>query len=121
MLEVVESDFARVIATTTASESESAKEYESFMADSKQDKAVKYTDKTHKENSKVDKEMKKGQAQKDLKLTQKELTAAMDYYEKLKPTCVDDKETYAQRVARRNEEIQSLKEAVEILESSTTA
>jgi len=121
LLEVIQSDFARVISETRTSEADAQHEFDTFSADSAQDKAVKEADMKHKENVKVQKTSALGQAEKDLRVTDKELTAAMDYYEKLKPSCVDNKETYAQRVARRNEEIQSLKEAVEILESSTTA
>jgi uncharacterized coiled-coil DUF342 family protein len=121
LLEVIQSDFARVIAETRTSESDAQGEFDNFSADSAQDKAVKETDLKHKENMKVQKTAALGQAQKDLRVTDKELTAAMDYFEKLKPSCVDNKETYAQRVQRRNDEIQSLKEAVEILEGSTRA
>lgn len=121
LLEVIQSDFARVISETRTSEADAQHEFDTFSADSAQDKAVKEADIKHKENVKVQKTSALGQAQKDLRVTDQELTAAMDYYEKLKPSCVDNKETYAQRVARRSEEIQSLKEAVEILESSTTA
>jgi hypothetical protein len=121
LLEVIQSDFARVISETRTSESDAQHEFDSFSADSAQDKAVKEADMKHKENTKVQKTAALGQANKDLRVTDKELTAAMDYYEKLKPSCVDNKETYAQRVQRRNDEIQSLKEAVDILEGSTVA
>ena len=43
----------------------------------------------------------------DLEGTQKELDAALAYYEKLKPDCVDSGVSY--------EEIQSLQEALKIL------
>jgi len=119
LLEVIQSDFARVIAETRTSEADAQHEFDSFSADSAQDKAVKEADMKHKENVKTQKTSALGQAQKDSRVTDQELVAAMDYFEKLKPSCVDNKETYAQRVQRRNDEIQSLKEAVEILEGST--
>jgi len=121
LLEIIQSDFARVISETRTGEADSQHEFDTFSADSSQDKAVKETDMKHKDNSKVQKEAALGTAKKDLRVTDQELTAAMDYYEKLKPSCIDNKETYAERVARRNAEIQSLKEAVEILEGSTRA
>merc|ERR1719409_441116 len=46
---------------------------------------------------------------------QEELEKAVAYYEKLKPTCVDSGITYEDRVKRREEEIQSLQEALRIL------
>merc|ERR1719236_222558 len=97
MLEVIESDFARLISETTASENESAKEFEQFSSDSAMDKALKSTD------------------MKDLKGSKEELDAAMEYYEKLKPSCVDAGISYEERVQRRKEEIESLQEALKIL------
>merc|ERR1719265_2649300 len=48
MLEVIESDFARLEAETTAAEATAQKEYDEFMTDSKVDKAQKTTDSEHK-------------------------------------------------------------------------
>merc|ERR1719262_895833 len=48
MLEVIESDFARVQAETSAAEAAAAKEYKQFMHDSSVDKADMTTDKQHK-------------------------------------------------------------------------
>ena len=42
----------------------------------------------------------------DLEGTQKELDAALAYYDKLKPSCVDAGVSYEDRVARRKEEIE---------------
>merc|ERR1711904_368823 len=44
MLEVIQSDFARLEAETTAAEDAAAKEYDQFMADSEADKAAKERD-----------------------------------------------------------------------------
>merc|ERR1719230_1426239 len=51
----------------------------------------------------------------DLDGETKELEAAMAYWEKLKPQCVDAVESYEDRVARRRDEIASLQEALKIL------
>merc|ERR1712125_295674 len=48
MLEVIESDFARLEADTAAAEATAQKEYDSFMTDSKVDKAAKTKDVEHK-------------------------------------------------------------------------
>merc|ERR1719228_2216403 len=48
MLEVIESDFARLEADTKAAEVSSQKEYDTFMTDSKVDKEAKETDIEHK-------------------------------------------------------------------------
>jgi len=57
----------------------------------------------------------------DLDGTQKELDAAMDYYDKLKPTCVDAGVSYEERVARRKDEIESLRQALQIMQGEDIA
>merc|ERR1719247_2329414 len=56
MLEVIESDFARVQAETSSAEVQAAKEYEEFMHDSKVDKAAKAKDVEHKTTKKSNEE-----------------------------------------------------------------
>merc|ERR1719420_787107 len=115
MLEVCESDFARLESETTAGEAENQKSYDTFMADSAASKDAKTADMKTKEAEKTAKESANAQAKKDLKGVSEELTAALAYYEKLKPSCLDAGESYEERVARRKEEIESLKEALKIL------
>jgi len=52
----------------------------------------------------------------DLEGTQKELDTALAYFEKLKPTCVNSGGSYEDRVRRRNEEVESMQEALKILQ-----
>merc|ERR1719301_303129 len=115
MLEVIQSDFERLLAETTAAESEGAKEFEAFSNDSAQDKAVKGQEAKNKGNEVIRKESELQSAKKDLEGSQAELDAALAYFEKLKPSCVDAGESYEERVARRKEEIASLQEALKIL------
>jgi len=115
MLEVIESDFARLEAETSSSEATSQKEYDGFMTDSKVDKASKSTDSEHKTAKKQDQEQALTVKSGDLEGTQKELDAALAYYDKLKPSCVDSGVSYEDRVGRRKEEIESLQEALKIL------
>merc|ERR1719498_205785 len=100
MLEVIASDFERLLSETTASEAESAKEYEEFSNDSAADKAQKSTDAKDKGNVSIKKESEIATAKKDLAGSQSELDAALEYFEKLKPSCMDAGETYEERVAR---------------------
>merc|ERR1719389_7488 len=115
MLEVCESDFARLEADTTSGEDAAQPEFSTFTSDSAVDKAEKSASMKHKEEMKVKDESALQTAKKDLEGVTAELDAAMEYYEKLKPSCVDAGESYEERVARREEEIQSLKEALKIL------
>jgi hypothetical protein len=118
MLEVIQSDFVRLETETTSAEDTAAKEYDGFMKDSSKNRAVKETDMKHKTNGKTTKEGDLEAAKKDLAGTQEELDAALAYFEKLKPSCVEAGESYEERVARRKEEIESLSDALKILEET---
>merc|ERR1712151_449627 len=121
MLEVIQSDFARLEAETKASEATAQKEYDAFMTDSKVDKEAKTTDIEHKTAKKQDENQALTLKREDLEGTQKELDAALAYFDKLKPSCVDAGVSYEDRVARRNEEIESLQEALRILNGEDIA
>jgi len=121
MLEVIESDFARLEADTKASEASAQKEYDEFMTDSEVDKTKKSTDIEHKTAKKQDEEQALTTKKSDLEGTQKELDAALAYFDKLKPSCVDSGVSYEDRVARRKEEIESLQEALKILNGEDLA
>jgi len=121
MLEVIESDFARLEAETAAAEATAQKEYDEFMTDSKVDKAQKQKDIEHKEAKKQDEKQALTTTISDLEGTQKELDAALAYFDKLKPSCVDSGVSYEDRVTRRKEEIQSLQEALRILNGEDIA
>lgn len=115
LMEVVQSDFEKLISETTATETEAAKIYDEFMADSDQDKAVKNADSKHLQTAKQGKESKLTTAKKDLRIVGDELAAALAYYDKLKPSCEAKVMSYEDKVAQRKAEIESLKEALEIL------
>jgi len=121
MLEVIQSDFARLEAETKAAEATAQKEYDEFMTDSQVDKAQKTKDVEHKTAKKQDQEQALTEKSADLEGTQKELDAALAYFDKLKPSCVDAGVSYDDRVARRKEEIESLQEALRILNGEDIA
>jgi len=121
MLEVIESDFARLESDTKASEASAQKEYDEFMTDSKVDKSEKSTDIEHKTAKKQDESQALTSKNQDLEGTQKELDAALAYFDKLKPSCVDSGVSFEDRVARRKEEIESLQEALKILNGEDIA
>jgi septal ring factor EnvC (AmiA/AmiB activator) len=115
MLEVIEADFARLEADTMAAEEAAQKAYDKFMTDSSADKSAKTTGHDHKTSKKEDQESAHVSKKEDLAGTQKELDAAMAYFDKLKPSCVDAGVSYDSRVGNRKEEIESLQEALKIL------
>merc|ERR1719327_1934778 len=115
MLEVIQSDFVRLETETTAAEDKAAKAFTELSRDCSKDKAIKETDLKHTLNGKTEKESELADAGKDLKGTQEELDAALAYFEKLKPSCVDAGQSYEERVAQRKAEIESLQDAFKIL------
>merc|ERR1719478_564140 len=121
MLEVIESDFARLESETKASEATSQKEYNNFMSESKVDRSAKQSSIEHKTAKRQDQKQAHTEKTKDLEGTQKELDAALAYFDKLKPSCVDSGVSYEDRVARRKEEIESLQEALKILNGEDIA
>mmetsp|Transcript_162137 Transcript_162137/g.296038 ORF Transcript_162137/g.296038 Transcript_162137/m.296038 type:complete len:673 (-) Transcript_162137:50-2068(-) len=120
-LQVIESDFARLESDTKAAEAEALKSYEKFMEDSTVDKEAKSTESDHKAAKKQDQEESLTEKKGDLEDTQKALDAALAYYDKLKPSCVDASVSFEDRVGRRQEEIQSLQEALKILNGAEIA
>merc|ERR1719178_3377 len=121
MIEVIQSDFARLEAETSAAEAEAAKEYDEFMTDSKVDKVQKSSDIEHQSESKQSQEQSLQEKKVDLEGTQKELDAAMAYYDKLKPTCVSSGPSYEDKVAARKAEIESLQTALQVLNGEDIA
>lgn len=115
MLEVIASDFARLESDTSSAEDSAADEYKTFTGDSAVDRAAMAQDSDNKQKLQTRKQGELTATNKDLKGAQTELDAALAYYDKLKPTCVDAGVSYEERVARREAEIQSLKEALNIL------
>jgi hypothetical protein len=117
LLEVIVSDFANLKADTEASEAALQKSFDEFMVQSKRDKATKNRKIEMDTADKAEAQAKLQQDIADLKSTQDQLLAADRYYEKLVPQCIDQGQTFEERTASREDEIASLKKALEILSS----
>jgi len=115
MLEVVESDFARLDSETTASEIQAANAFKSFVNEAEQDKAVAQAEVDNKQEKLETTQQVLVSTKNDLEQTQAQLDAADKYYAKLKPNCVDTGISWEERIQRREEEMQTLKEAYKIL------
>jgi uncharacterized protein YoxC len=120
-LEVILSDFARLESETSSGEDAAQAAYDKFMAESQQDAEVKQAEVDHKTLKKQQAEEALANLKKDLESTQAELQTSLDYYEKLKPQCVDMNLSYEDRVAKRKEEIVALQEALRILSGEDIA
>jgi len=115
LLEVIQSDFARLESETSANEKQAQKEYDEFMNDAAVSKAQKQKDVEHKTMKRQNQQQELQEKKGDLEMTQDELNKALDYYQKLKPSCIDVGMSYEEKRARRKEEIESLQEALKIL------
>merc|ERR1719235_1944882 len=115
MLEVILADFVRLEQETTSSETEAQSAFDKFAGDSQADIDSKTATSKEKEALKLSKTRDLEETGKDLKSTQKELDAALAYHDELKPSCVDAGVSFSERAQRRQEEIESLQEALKIL------
>eukprot|EP00933_Yihiella_yeosuensis_P026537 TRINITY_DN2060_c0_g2_i1.p1 TRINITY_DN2060_c0_g2~~TRINITY_DN2060_c0_g2_i1.p1 ORF type:complete len:679 (-),score=220.13 TRINITY_DN2060_c0_g2_i1:157-2193(-) len=115
MMEVIESDFARLLAETSSEEAVAAKEYKAFMDDSKMSKTEKNKDLEHKRTKKSEKESESTSLDADLQGTLKELDAANQSWEKIRGECETKVVDQATRVEQREKEIEELEAALEAL------
>jgi len=117
ILEVCESNFASDLAKEEQEEADSVEEYEKLTQENKVTKAAKDQDVKFKtqEASGLDKAVDELKADEESAST--ELASVMEYYAEVKDRCIAKPETYEDRAAKRQSEIDGLKEALTILES----
>jgi hypothetical protein len=117
ILEVCESDFATNLSKEESEEADSAESYEKTTQENKVATTTKSQDAKYKtkEAAGLDKEIAELSGDRDTANT--ELSAVMEYYGKIKERCVAKPESYEERKARREAEIEGLKEALSILEN----
>merc|ERR1719271_728271 len=104
------------LAEAAAAETEATTAYEALTQKNKVSRAAKTEEAKGKENEVKSLEMSLTNYKEDHASTSKELSAVLDYLEKLKPQCETKVMTYAERKAAREAEIEGLKEALTILE-----
>jgi len=119
LLEVCESDFSSNLAKEETQESDAVSQYEKITQENKVAKTMKDQDVKYKtqEFKSLDKEI--SELNGDKSTASVELSAVLEYYSKLKDRCVAKPESYADRKARREAEINGLKDALQILEEET--
>jgi len=119
ILEVVESDFTKNLATEETEESDALAVYEKTTQENKVAVTMKSQDSKYKtkEFKGLDKSISELSGDKDT--TSTELGAVLEYYGKIKERCIAKPETYEERKARREAEIEGLKQALTILEQET--
>jgi uncharacterized coiled-coil DUF342 family protein len=117
MLDVIKSDFERTIKMTTEAEEKAKDEYRNFMTESGKAEAEKKMshDEKVKQKDKAVEDLE--EAADSFKSESEILNVAIQELLDLKPTCVDTGMSYEERVARREDEIESLKKALCVLEN----
>eukprot|EP00933_Yihiella_yeosuensis_P072426 TRINITY_DN8080_c0_g1_i1.p1 TRINITY_DN8080_c0_g1~~TRINITY_DN8080_c0_g1_i1.p1 ORF type:complete len:691 (+),score=223.21 TRINITY_DN8080_c0_g1_i1:310-2073(+) len=115
MLDVIEADYAKTEEMTSLAEEGAAKAFKNLKSEMAVLKAQQEKDVQHKSKEKLETENSIVTTKNDLEIATKELTAAKEYFDKLKETCMASGPTHEERQARRKEEIKSLSEALEML------
>merc|ERR1719387_322873 len=121
LLEVAQSDYSKMDSEAKAEEQEAAREYKQMMQDNEVSRATKEADIKGKTAEKGRLETSLSEMNDDRKASQKELDAVLEYLDKLKEACEVKVEPYEERVRRRRAEIDSLREALEILSGDDVA
>merc|ERR1719224_67357 len=116
MLEVAESDFATGLAEARTVEGTAQAEFDKMKAEAKMLKATKTVEIKGKQSEIGSLKVSVSDLGTDKEGLSGELDAVLAYLDKLKPQCETRVPSYAQRKAAREQEIEGLKNALEILE-----
>merc|ERR1719453_1160272 len=119
MLEVIESDFTKGLSELEAIESQAASAYDSQTKENAVSKTTKEQDVKYKTKEAAGLDKAASELSTDREGVQSELDATLEYLAGLEKKCTYKVETYAGKKARRESEIEGLKNALDILESET--
>jgi len=121
LLEVAESDFSKGIAEMNAGEDVAVEEYKKLSQDNRVARASKLADQKGKEQEEQHLNSLVSQTKLDLKDSQEELDAIMEYMDKLRGSCETKAPAFEERQARRKQELEGLQNALAILEGKAIA
>jgi len=115
ILELAESDFAKLLAESRTAENAAADEFKKMTQDNKLSKATKEAERTGKESEvkSLNSALSNGSEDKDGGTS--ELDAVLQYLDELRPQCETKVASYAEVKAKREQEIEGLKDALDIL------
>lgn len=116
MMKQVSDDFARQEAESTAAESQQSAEYKMLMNSNEVDVASKTTARDFKKKQLADNKKKHSLVSGEFKNASEALDAALKQQEATKKQC-DGRLSFEERMEQRDNEIQSLKEALEVLKN----
>jgi chromosome segregation ATPase len=116
ILEMSAENFSKMYMEIEAAETSAASDYKKLMDENKVSKATKLAEVKGSESEIKSLEVALKNNGEDLGMTNKELDAVIAYLTKLKPQCETKVMSYAEKKARREAEIEGLKEALSILD-----
>lgn len=119
ILDTMAGEFTKTVAELQSTEKEQVKAFKDMKKRNFDSKTAKETAIIKAENEIGSLDITLGHATEDQKLVIKELKAIGEYVLKLKPTCEGRPMSYAERKAKRDAEIEGLKEAIAVLEENT--
>jgi len=119
ILEVVESDFATNLAKEESEEEDAQTSYDKMTQENKIAKTTKEQDVKYKVQESKSLDTFIAETSGDRDTTNTELAAVDEYYSKIKDRCIAKPETYEDRKAKREAEINGLKQALSVLEDET--
>jgi hypothetical protein len=118
LMEQIKEDFTSTISSTNTDESTAESEYQTFKGETEGSISSKSSLSDTKTDERTASNQAKDQAEADLKREQGLLQAALDELQKLKPVCVDSGMSWEERSARRDQEIDALKQGLKILQNT---
>merc|ERR550514_2385196 len=116
VLEMSEEDFTKLLAESEAEEDAAASAYVKLTDENKVAKASKMAESKGKQSEIKSLSVELEHSKEDHASVSKELEAVLTYLDKLKPQCEEKAMSYAEKKAKREAEIDGLKEALSILE-----
>merc|ERR1719377_264603 len=119
ILETMGEEFRKTVKEARADEREAQKAYDTLMQENKVSKSSKEAEIKGAESEIKSLTVSLHDNGEDKKMTEKEKAAVEEYVEKLKPQCEGRVVPYAERKAKREAEINGLKEGLAILESES--
>jgi len=119
LLEVCEADFEKGLTEMNAAEQTAQATYEQESKENEIEKATKDQDVKYKTKESTGLDKSNAELSSDKGNVDTELSAVNEYLSKIEEECIAKPETYAERKARREAEINGLKEALQVLENET--
>jgi hypothetical protein len=119
LLEIVESDFSKDLADEESAESDAQEAYDKQTQENKIQKTMKDQDVKYKTQEFKSLDAEITELTSDKRTSNEEHASVMQYYAQIKDRCVAKASTFDERSARRQEEIEGLKESLEALDEMT--